>query len=376
MIYLDYTANTPADPAVLDAFVAAERRCIANPNSTHIAGQQARAEMDRVTSSIAQRLGVQPAEIIYTSGASEANNLAVKGIAQAARHIGKHIISTELEHSSVGASLSVLQQQVYEIDLLRIGRDGRVDLDQLRELLRDDTVLVAVCAVDSELGTVQPIREIAELVKSYPGCRLHVDATQAVGKTDLWLDGVDTMSFTAHKFYGLNGIGALYKRRGLVITPQISGGASTTIYRSGTPTLGLAVSLDAALTLALDAQAARTAQVRLLHDRLVTALRRYSLVRINSPETAVPHIINVSVTGIKGTRFQQALSERGVCVSVKSACSSDGMPSKAVFAVSRDRRNALSSWRISLSHLTTEEEIEGFLQAFDTCYKTLTNKEN
>ena len=344
MIYLDYTANTPADPAVLNAFIAAEQRYIANPNSTHIAGQQARAEMDRVTSSIAQHLGVQPAEIIYTSGASEANNLAVKGIAQAARHIGKHIISTELEHSSVGASLSVLQQQGYEIDLLRIGRDGRVDLDQLRELLRDDTILVAVCAVDSELGTVQPIREIAELVKAYPGCRLHVDATQAVGKTDLWLDGVDTMSFTAHKFYGLNGIGALYKRRGLVITPQISGGASTTIYRSGTPTLGLAVSLDAALTLALDAQAARTAQVRLLHDRLVAALRRYSLVRINSPETAVPHIINVSVTGIKGTRFQQALSEQGVCVSVKSACSS--------------------------------EEIEGFLQAFDTCYKTLTNKEN
>ena len=250
MIYLDYTANTPADPAVLNAFIAAEQRYIANPNSTHIAGQQARAEMDRVTSSIAQRLGVQSAEIIYTSGASEANNLAVKGIAQAARHIGKHIISTELEHSSVGASLSVLQQQGYEIDLLRIGRDGRVDLDQLRELLRDDTILVAVCAVDSELGTVQPIREIAELVKAYPGCRLHVDATQAVGKTDLWLDGVDTMSFTAHKFYGLNGIGALYKRRGLVITPQISGGASTTIYRSGTPTLGLAVSLDMALTLA------------------------------------------------------------------------------------------------------------------------------
>ena len=376
MIYLDYTANTPADTAVLNAFIAAEQRYIANPNSTHIAGQQARAEMDRVTTSIAQHLGVQPAEIIYTSGASEANNLAVKGIAQAARHIGRHIISTELEHSSVGATLTVLQKQGYEIDLLRFGRDGGVDLDQLRELLRDDTVLVAVCAVDSELGTVQPIREIAELVKSYPGCRLHVDATQAVGKTDLWLDGVDTISFTAHKFYGLNGIGALYKRRGLVITPQISGGASTTIYRSGTPTLGLAVSLDAALTLALNAQAARTAQVRLLHDRLVAALRRYSLVRINSPETAVPHIINVSVTGIKGTRFQQALSEQGVCVSVKSACSSDGMPSKAVFAVSRDRRNALSSWRISLSHLTTEEEIEGFLQAFDTCYKTLTNKEN
>ena len=376
MIYLDYTANTPADPDVLDAYLAAERRYIANPNSTHIAGQEARAEMERVTQSIAQHLGVQPAEIIYTSGASEANNLALKGIAHASRHIGKHIISTQLEHSSVGASLSALQQQGYEIDLLDIGRDGRVDLDQLRELMRDDTILVAVCAVDSELGTIQPIREIAGIVKPYPGCRLHVDATQAVGKTALWLDGVDTMSFTAHKFYGPNGIGALYKRRGLVIEPQISGGASTTIYRSGTPTLGLAVSLDAALTKALAGQDARNAHVQSLHDRLLAGLQQYSLVRVNSPAHAVPHIVNVSVTGVKGTRFQQALSEQGVCVSVKSACSSDGLPSKAVFAVSRDRRNALSSWRISISHLTTDAEIDGFLQAFDTCYKTLTNKEN
>ena len=167
MIYLDYTANTPADPEVLDAYLAAERRYIANPNSTHIAGQEARAEMERVTQSIAQHLGVQPAEIIYTSGASEANNLALKGIAHASRHIGKHIISTQLEHSSVGASLSALQQQGYEIDLLDIGRDGRVDLDQLRELMRDDTILVAVCAVDSELGTIQPIREMAKATRRY-----------------------------------------------------------------------------------------------------------------------------------------------------------------------------------------------------------------
>ena len=371
MIYLDYSANTPADPAVLDAYVAAERRYIANPNSTHIAGQEARAEMERVTTSIANHLGVQPAEIIYTSGASEANNLAVKGIAQASRHIGKHIISTQLEHSSIGASLSVLQQQGYEIDLLNINRDGRVDLDQLRELMRNDTILVAVCAVDSELGTVQPIQEIAEIVKPYPGCRLHVDATQAVGKTDLWLDGVDTMSFTAHKFYGPNGIGVLYKRKGLVIEPQMNGGASTTIYRSGTPTLGLAAALQAALALALDEQPQRCAHVQALHDTLCAELQKRPGVRINSPAGAVPHIVNVSVAGIKAGVFQQALSGQGVCVSVKSACSTDGTPSKAVFAVSRDRKNALSSWRISLSHLTTEEELNGFLAAFDRCLKDL-----
>ena len=127
---------------------------------------------------------------------------------------------------------------------------------------------------------------------------------------------------------------------------------------------------------ALAGQDARNAHVQRLHDRLLASLQQYSLVRVNSPAHAVPHIVNVSVTGVKGTRFQQALSEQGVCVSVKSACSSDGLPSKAVFAVSRDRRNALSSWRISISHLTTDAEIDGFLQAFDTCYKTLTNKEN
>ena len=376
MIYLDYSANTPASPGVLERFCEVERSCPGNANSRHQAGRDAKLVIDHATQSIAGLLSAQPAEVIYTSGASEANNFALKGLAKLSRHLGKHIISTQLEHSSVGASLWALEQQGYEIDLLDIGRDGRVDLDQLRELMRDDTILVAVCAVDSELGTIQPIREIAGIVKPYPGCRLHVDATQAVGKTDLWLDGVDTMSFTAHKFYGPNGIGALYKRRGLVIEPQISGGASTTIYRSGTPTLGLAVSLDAALTKALAGQDARNAHVQRLHDRLLAGLQQYSLVRVNSPAHAVPHIVNVSVTGVKGTRFQQALSEQGVCVSVKSACSSDGLPSKAVFAVSRDRRNALSSWRISISHLTTDAEIDGFLQAFDTCYKTLTNKEN
>ena len=280
-----------------------------------------------------------------------------------------------------------------EHPVLISGTDGVGTKLRIAMLLdKHDTIgidCVAMCVNDVICAGAKPLvfldyiacgknipEKIAEIVKPYPGCRLHVDATQAVGKTDLWLDGVDTMSFTAHKFYGPNGIGALYKRRGLVIEPQISGGASTTIYRSGTPTLGLAVSLDAALTKALDEQDARTAHVQKLHDRLLAELQKYSLVRINSPAQAVLHILNVSVTGVKGTRFQQALSEQGVCVSVKSACSSDGMPSKAVFAVSRDRRNALSSWRISLSHLTTEEEIDGFLQAFDTCYKSLTNKEN
>ena len=226
MIYLDYSANTPVDPRVLEVYCRTEQNFIGNPNSTHRAGQAARQEMDRVTGLIAAQLGVLPEEIIYTSGATEANNLALKGAARAARHVGRHIISTPLEHSSVGATLTALQQQGYEIDLLNIGRDGRIDLEQLEELLRKDTVLVSICGVDSELGTVQPVREIAALVHRCPNCRLHVDATQVVGKTALWLDCVDAMSFTAHKFYGPNGIGVLYKRKGLVIEPQMNGGAA------------------------------------------------------------------------------------------------------------------------------------------------------
>ena len=371
MIYFDYSANTPADPAVLDAFYHTERRYIGNPNSTHPAGQAARAEMVRVTDGIAELLDVLPEEVIYTSGASESNNLALKSIVQASRHVGKHIISTALEHSSVGGALSALQQQGCEVDLVDIRRDGTIDLDHLQELLRQDTVLVAICAVDSELGTVQPVGDIAAILKNYPSCRLHVDATQAVGKTKLVLDGVDTTSIAPHKFYGLNGSGLLIKKKGLIIEPQIHGGSSTTPYRSGTPALGMAVSIEKALRLALENQEQRVAHVRALNRLLRAELARYPAVRFNSPETAVPHILNLSVGGVKGTVFQQELGKHGICVSVKSACSVEGTPSKAVYAVSRDRKNALSSWRISFSHLTTEEEIAEFLQIFDRCYKEL-----
>ena len=307
MIYLDYSANTPADPAVLAAFLQTEQRFFGNPNSVHAAGRAAKQEMDRATAAIARLLGVLPEELIYTSGASESNNLAIKGIAQAFRPTGRHIISTALEHSSVGGSLTALQQQGYEIDLVGICRDGTLDLEELRELLRDDTVLVSVSAVDSELGTVQPIREIAELLRDYPGCHLHVD----VGKTALVTQGVDTMSIAPHKFYGLNGSGLLFKRRGLALEPQIHGGTSTTLYRSGTPALALAVSTEKALELALTQQEARVQKVRALNARLRAALTRYPKVRINSPEHAVPHILNLSVRGVKGTAFQRALDERG-----------------------------------------------------------------
>ena len=372
MIYLDYSANTPVDTRVLEQFCAVERRCIGNANSHHQAGSAAKAEIDAATIKIASLLGVQPAEIIYTSGASEANNFALKGLARLSRHAGRHIISTPLEHSSVSGTLTALQEQGYEIDLLDVKQDGTVDLEHLKDLLRPDTICVAITLVDSELGVVQPVQEIAAILKAYPHCHLHVDATQAVGKIPVSFEGVDTMSLTAHKFYGLNGIGLLIKRRNLALEPLIHGGESTTIYRSGTPTVALASSLACALDLAVIDLPNRVDHVARLNAELRAALSTYPLVHINSPEHAIPHVLNLSVRNVKGTVFQRELDAKGVCVSVKSACSSDGLPSRAVFAVSRDRRNALSSWRISLSHLTTEDEIKAFLQAFDVCYRELT----
>lgn len=374
MIYLDYAANAPVDPVVLEQFCETERRFPGNPNSAHAAGQAAQREMARVTDSIATLLRVRPTEIIYTSGATEANNLAIKGIAGANRHAGKHMISTPLEHSSVRETLAYLQGKGYEIDLLDLRRDGTVDLEQLADLLREDTVLVAVCAVDSELGTIQPLEEIKRLVIPRPNCHLHVDATQAIGHIPLSFDGIDTMCLAPHKFGGLNGSGLLLKRDKLVIEPLLHGGASTTIYRGGTPALALAASMETALRLALEHMQAHNTAVQARNCQLLQALARYPKVHINSPENAVPHILNLSIEGVKGTRFQQALSAKGVCVSVKSACSTDGTPSPAVLAVSHDRKHALSSWRISLSHRTTDEEIQGFLQAFDACYYELTRE--
>lgn len=374
MIYLDYAANTPVASQVLEDYINCERTYIANPNSAHPMGALARQKMAEITDNVASELKIDATGIIYTSGASEANNTAIKGIARARRNVGKHIVSTSLEHPSVSGPLTYLQEQGWEIDLVDIGGDGKIDVEHMKKLVRKDTVLIAVTAVDSELGTTQPIDQIIEIKKQSLNCALHVDATQAIGKIPFSFDGIDTVSFTAHKFYGLNGVGVLYKNRSVLIDPLIHGGSGTSLYRSGTPTLALAASLERAIRNSLDNLSERYIYVKEMNEYLRTSLGKYSAVRINSPADAVPHILNLSVLGVKGTRFRDALADFGVCVSVKSACSTDGTPSRAVYAVSRDRKNALSSWRISLSHLTTGEEINQFLEAFDTCYRKLVSE--
>jgi len=372
MVYLDYASHTPVDERALTEFCRIERTFCANPLAAHALGQAAHDEMHRTTIGISEFLGVKPAEIIYTSGGSEANNLAIKGIAKAYKHIGKHILSTCLEHPSVSGTLAALQQEGYEIELLKILPNGQIDLSGLKTAIRQDTVLLCISAVDSELGAIQPINAIAEILASHPHCKLHIDAAQAIGKIPLCMNGFSTLSFSAHKFHGLCGLGVLVKREDIVLEPLIHGGASTTIYRSGTPTPGLASACFFALTIAIITQETNLEKVRHMQKYVIEKLKTYPLVRINSPADNSPYILNLSVTGVKAAVFQSALDKNGVAVSIKSACSTDNAPSRPVMAVSTDKKNALSSWRMSFSHLTTFQELDAFLAAFDICYKGTT----
>lgn len=371
MIYLDYAANTPVDEEVLNCYYEECGRVLANPNSKHYLGALAKERLEGITADIAELLKVKPSQIIYTSGASEANNLAIKGLAHANRQNGKHIISTCLEHPSVSGALTYLQSQGYEIDLVELTKEGLVDLVNLHELLRKDTILVSVCMVDSELGIRQQIPEIYTLLKDYPNCRFHTDATQAVGKIDVNMEDADCITFAPHKFYGLNSSGFLIKKENIVLEPLIHGGSSTTLYRSGTPDLAMAVAAHKALELALGKLADRYEYISGLNQLLKQKLSSYQKVRFNSTGYSIPHILNLSVQGVKAVQFTEALEQEGVCVSVKSACSVLNTPSRPVYAITKDKKNAMSSWRISLSHLTTKEELDKFMDAFAVCYQKL-----
>lgn len=375
-IYLDYAASTPVDKEVLKVFNEATIKYYANPNSTHQLGVLAKEKINTATDHIIKMFQESAnlsddMELIYTSGSSESNNLAIKGIARTYRENGKHIITTFLEHSSVSSPLTNLKEQGYEIDLLEINSDGKVNLDNLKELLRNDTVLVSICSVDSELGTIQPIKQIAKILKNYPNCYLHVDCTQSVGKINIDLQEVDLISFAPHKFYGLNGFGGLLKRKEIILEPLIHGGASTSIYRSGTPIIGQIVSMEKAIQIAFYKLEERYQYVKELNRYLRDNLRKYKNVQINTPNEENPFILNLGIKGVKAVDFKQKLEEYGVCLSIKSACSVIISPSRPVMAITHDRKRALSSWRISLSHVTTREEIDRFLKIFDKCYEEI-----
>ena len=371
MIYLDYSATTPVDKKVLDTF---NKVCIEYPgnvNSLHDLGIKSKNLENYITEEIAKLLNVKSNEIIYTSGSSESNNLAIKGVVSKYKNRGKHIITTFLEHSSVIAPLNYLANNGYDVDFVNIKEDGLVDLDNLSELINDNTILVSISLVDSEIGIRQNIEEISKIVRKYPKCIFHVDMTQAVGKVDLPIQYVDLASISGHKIYGLKGIGLLIKKENIQLEPLIHGGKSTTIYRSGTPALPLIASMKTALELVLTDRKEHYNYVKKLNTIVIDELKKYPKIHINSTENSIPYTINFSIKDIKPETLIRALSSREIYVSTKSACSSSDSMSNSIYALTHDQELSNNSLRISLSYKTTEEEIKEFLVIFRECYDKL-----
>ncbi len=375
MIYLDYSATTPVNDSVLDTFVNVTKNFIGNPNSLHKLGVEAKQLIDASTNQISELLNISPKEIIYTSGASEANNTAIKGICYRYKNRGKHIITTKLEHSSVIATLQYLQADGYDIDFVKTDIYGRVDLDDLKSLIRDDTILVTIASVNSEVGVIQPIEEIGKLLKNYPKIYFHSDMTQSIGKININIENVDLISFSAQKIYGLKGIGCLIKKEKIVLDALIHGGKSTTIYRSGTPAVGLIASLAKSLRLALENLNQKYDYVSSLNKYLRDKISKNNNIHINSNKYSIPHILNISILGIKPETILHALEEKNIFISTQTACASKSDSSIAVYEVTKNEEYSKYSIRISLSHLTKKEDLDTFYDVLDNTIKEL-NKLN
>ena len=361
MVYLDYSATTPVDERVIESYSRACKEYIGNPNSLHKLGLEAKKVIDASTEQIANILKVKSSEIIYTSGSSESNNTVIKGIASKYKNRGNKIISTELEHSSIIAPLNYLSDLGFEIEFVKLDKDGKVDLDDLERLMDDNTILVTIASISSELGIKQPIKEISEIVKKYPKCFFHSDMTQSLGKEFVDLSLVDFASFSGQKFYGMKGIGLLYKKESIVIDPLIHGGKSTTIYRSGTPALPLIVSISKALRLIYDEFDKKQKHIKDIHDYLMERLNKLEL-DINSNDYSINQIINFSLKNIKGEVMLHALEQDEIYVSTQTACST-GDYSFGIYALTNDKNRARNSIRVSISHLTTKEEIDIFIES-------------
>lgn len=371
MIYLDNVAASFVEDEVLDIFYNTTKKYYANPNSIHKLGREENKMISDSTLRIANMLKVLKDEIIYTSGATESNNLAIKGLCLSYKNYGKHILISSLEHNSITSSVVSLERLGFEVEVIPVTDKGIVDIESLKNMLRDDTILVSVTSVDSELALRQPIEEIATILKDYPNCHFHTDATQSIGKVTIDYSNVDLITINPHKFHGLDNFGILVKKKNVRLTPLIEGGKSTTIYRAGTPSLANVLALEKALELALTNQEARYNYLKELGDMIKSHLSEYKNVSINSRENSLPSIINFSLIGEKALTILDKFEEHNIILSAKTSCCPITTPSKLVYALTKDKQKASSSIRVSLSYKTTKEEVEEFMKVFDLIYKEI-----
>ena len=362
-IYLDYHATTPVDPRVLDAMLPYFTEKFGNPASKqHAYGWQAQEAVEKARKQVAALINASPAELIFTSGASESNNLAIKGVACAVKDRGDHVITVATEHKSVLDSFTRLHKDGWNVTILPVEADGLVDLDRLRSAMTDRTVLVSVMAANNEIGVLQPLGEIAAIVHEKGGL-LHSDAAQAFGKVpiDVAAAEVDLLSLTAHKCYGPKGAGALFLRRQrpkIPIECQIDGGGHENGLRSGTLNVPGIVGLGACAEIAKQVLPEESVRLAALRDRLLNGLRSALDCRVNgSLERRLPHNLHVSFAGIEGEALLMALGD--IAVSTGSACSSGSQaPSHVLTAIGAVGENGGASIRFGLGRWTTDADID------------------
>jgi cysteine desulfurase len=361
-IYMDYGATTPVDPRVVDAMVPWLREHFGNPASrSHAWGWEAEAAVEKAREQVAQLIGADPREIVWTSGATESNNLALKGAAHFYKSKGKHLVTVKTEHKAVLDTCRELERQGFEVTYLDVQEDGLLDLERFKAALRPDTILASVMFVNNEIGVVQDIPAIGAICRER-GVIFHVDAAQATGKVEVDLAKlpVDLMSLASHKTYGPKGIGALYVRRKprVRLEAQMHGGGHERGMRSGTLPTHQIIGMGEAFRIAREEMGTETERIRVLQQRLLNGLKDIEQVFINGHlERRVPHNVNASFNFVEGESLIMGI--KGIAVSSGSACTSASLePSYVLRALGRSDELAHSSLRMTIGRFTTEEEID------------------
>ena len=374
MIYFDNSATTKISPEVLATYDTVSQKIWGNPSSLHNFGEEAWNLLEQARQQVAKLFGVKASEIIFTSGGSEGDNWVIKGTAFAKRRFGKHIITTAVEHAAVRHSMAQLEELGFDVTYLPVDSEGRINPADVKAALRPDTILVSIMAVNNEIGTVQPIKEVGEILKDYPNVHYMVDAVQAIGKdldSAVFSDRVDFATFSGHKFHAPRGTGFVYMKSGRKIAPLISGGGQERTLRSGTENTPGDVAMARAIRLVKENEPQAVQREQAIKERIYDHLKKFDHVKILSgrDQGFAPHILCFAIVGVRGETIVHAFEEQGIYISTTSACSSKKHAEAGTLAAMKVPENeATSAVRISLGDQNTIEEADKFNQVFDDLY--------